>query len=375
MKHLLCISFAGLGLLAIVTAAEPSTTLVLSPSEGNPRNSEGDFARLSDGSILFVYTRFSGGGSDHDRADLVSRVSRDGGRTWSEEDRPVLTGEGGWNVMSASLLRLSGNELALFYLRKNSLTDCRPMVRFSRDEGQSWSEPVGMIPDSDAGYFVLNNDRVIRLKSGRLVAPLALHHRPDWEKPDWAGTIGCYLSDDLGRSWYPSKTWQETYRAGETKRVTTQEPGVIELQDGRLLMWARTDAGEQYRAFSRDGGESWGGLEPMGVPSPRSPASIERIPGNGHLLMAWNDHSKLPVAQRTRRTPFSIAVSKDDGQTWLPARHLARDPEGWYCYTAIHFEDDAVLLGHCAGDAEVGLLNRTHVTRLPFAWLDAASSP
>ena len=354
---------------ALALGAEPAITLALSPSEGNPRNSEGDFIRLKDGSIRFIYTRFTGGGSDHDRADLVSRVSRDGGRTWSEEDRPVISGEGGWNVMSVSLLRLDEQRLALFYLRKNSLQDCRPVVRFSDDEGESWSEATGMIPDSDTGYFVLNNDRIVRLASGRLVAPLALHHRPDWEKPDWAGTIGCYFSDDKGRSWRRSRTWQQTFRDDDGKvRIMTQEPGVIELTDGRLMLWARTDAGEQYRCFSTDEGDTWSALKPMGVPSPRSPASIERIPSTGDLLMVWNDHSKVPINERKRRTPLSVAVSRDEGQSWTPSRTLAGDPGGWYCYTALHFEGDEVLLGHCAGDSIVGLLNRTHITRLPISW-------
>ena len=64
-------------------AVEPMVTLRLAPSAANPRNSEGDFIQLADGRLLFVYTRFSSGGSDHDQADLVSRVSSDQGLTWS----------------------------------------------------------------------------------------------------------------------------------------------------------------------------------------------------------------------------------------------------------------------------------------------------
>ena len=35
--------------------------LRLGPSEGNPRNSEGDFIQLKNGKILFVYTFFTEG--------------------------------------------------------------------------------------------------------------------------------------------------------------------------------------------------------------------------------------------------------------------------------------------------------------------------
>src|SRR5688500_12556507 len=63
--------------------------LVLAPGPGNPRNSEGDFAVLKDGRVLFVYTHFTGGTGDDARAMLASRVSADGGRTWSYKDEVV----------------------------------------------------------------------------------------------------------------------------------------------------------------------------------------------------------------------------------------------------------------------------------------------
>ena len=48
---------------------------------------------------------------------------------------------------------------------------------------------------------------------------------------------------------------------------------------------------------------------------------------------------------------------------------IESDPEGWYCYTAIHFSGDAVLLGYCAGDPKVGGLNRLRIRRVEMGWL------
>ena len=101
--------------------------LALAPGPGNPRNSEGDFIQLKDGRWLFIYTHFTAGADDHAKAHLASRESSDGGRTWSDKDKIVVSNEGGFNVMSVSLLRLKSGEIALFYLRKNSLQDCRPV--------------------------------------------------------------------------------------------------------------------------------------------------------------------------------------------------------------------------------------------------------
>jgi sialidase-1 len=339
---------------------------LLPPGPGNPRNSEGDFIALADGRILLVYTHFTGGGGDNSTAHLAGRYSRDGGRTWSERDVLIVPNEGKWNVMSVSLLRLADGRIALFYLRKNSGVDCRPVVRFSGDEAKTWSEPRDCI--GQVGYYVMNNDRAVQLKSGRIVLPVALHNRPEWAKRDWQGTAMCYLSDDAGKTFRRSKdTLQGASPDG--RRVTVQEPGVVELKDGRLMMFCRTDAGSQHVSYSGDGGDTWSPLKPSNIISPLSPATIERIPTTGDLLLAWNNHRDVDAAHRGKRTPFCVAISRDEGKTWEKVKTLEDDPNGWYCYTAMAFAGDQVLLAHCAGDRRTGGLARTQITRFSLDWL------
>lgn len=334
---------------------------LLPPRPGNPRNSEGDFVRLKDGRLLFAYTHFTGGGSDHAAAHIAGRYSDDNGQTWTDEDTLIVPREGGFNVMSVSLLRLADGRIALFYLRKNSLTDCRPLVRFSDDEAKHWSEPILCI--AEVGYNVLNNDRALQLASGRLVLPVALHNTPAQNKFSGRGVIRCHLSDDAGKTWRPGEI------APQGATDTLQEPGVVELRDGRLMMFCRTPHGSQYLAYSKDAGESWTKFAPSEIKSPVSPATIERIPKTGDLLMVWNNHDRVPAEYQGKRTPFHAAISRDEGQTWEPAKTLEDDPHGWYCYTAMQFVGDHVLLGHCAGDRRTGGLNFTQVTRFPLQWL------
>ena len=341
--------------------------VLLPPGPGNPRNSEGDFIELRDGRVLFIYTHFTDGSSDHASAHLAGRYSSDGGLTWSKEDTIILSNEGRFNIMSVSLLRLSARDIALFYIRKNSHTDCRPLMRVSRDEARTWGEAVEVITDQ-IGYYVLNNDRVIKLKSGRLICPVALHHLPEYEKPDWQGVLMCYVSDDLGKTWRRNQSELRGARP-DGSRVTLQEPGVIELLEGRLMMWARTDQGCQYLSWSNDQGETWTQPIPSSIQSPQSPATIEHLPGRSDLLMAWNDHTSIPESLKGRRTPFNVAVSHDEGNTWTKSLVLEDDPNGWYCYTAMDFVGDRVLLGHCAGDRRNGGLNSTQITSFDVTWL------
>ncbi len=324
----------------------------------NMRNSETDFIQLKDGRILLVYTHFVGGYGDHSGAHLAGRYSDDGGYTWTREDRLVLANEGKMNIMCPSLLRLQNGEIALFYLRKNSGNDCHLYMRKSTDETQSWSEPTLCM--DRAGYFVVNNDRIIQLSSGRLVAPTACN-----------GWATCFLSDDNGQSWYQSDT--------EIKDWTgviggLQEPAVVELKDGRLYMLSRTALGRQYGSWSEDGGITWTSpAEPTNIICPRLPCAIERIPSTGDLLLVWNDHSDAPMSILGgyfggKETPLRVAISRDEGLTWENVKTIEADPDGWYVYPSICFVDDRVLLAYCAGNHPYHMA-KTQVTVFDVDWL------
>jgi predicted GH43/DUF377 family glycosyl hydrolase len=343
--------------------ADPVSRIkLLPPSQGNPRNSEGDFIRLNDNRIMFIYTHFTGGAGDDAGAYLAARYSGDNGKTWSDKDVVVVANEGKNNIMSVSLQRLNDNSIALFYLRKNSITDCRMYMRVSKDEGRTWSKPALCFKDYK-GYYVVNNDRVVLLSGGRLIAPAALHNTPQQNKFENSAAIVFYYSDNDGKTWKRSKT------VIKNKDVILQEPGVVELNDGRIMMFCRTDAGYQYISYSNDKGDTWTDCKPSEIMSPLSPASIERIPSTGDLMMVWNNRKPSP-GEEGKRTPLNIAISDDDGISWKNIRTIENDPDGWYCYTAIEFIDDKVFLAYCAGDRRNSNgLETTQITTFPVNWL------
>lgn len=358
--------------VAVSALADPAQgvkiALELKPGQDNPRNSEGAFVPLKDGRIMFVYSRYYGtSSSDHATADLAARYSSDKGATWTDADEIIVKNHGGMNVMSVSLLRLRSGEIALFYLLKNSTKDCRPVMRRSFDEGRTWSEPTMCITD-EVGYFVLNNDRVIQLKDGRLLFAVS-RHGFDGDKFDNMGVVMTYASDDNGKTWWRGKSTLDIVSPSD-KKYAAQEPGVVELKDGRVLLWIRTNAGSQFMSWSNDRGETWSIPRPSWLRSPLSPASIKRLP-TGDLLAVWNDHEgrldlKWPGRGLDgRRTPLSAAVSHDDGVTWQGARTVEDDPDGHFCYIAIEPVDDGtMLLGYCAYSD----LGHTRLVKIPINW-------
>ena len=94
---------------------------MLPRGENNPRNSEGDFAVLKNGDILFAYSHYEGA-SGHDDApcNVAALRSSDGGNSF--QPVPFYLAEakehGVKNIMSVSLCRLDTGELCLFYLCK-----------------------------------------------------------------------------------------------------------------------------------------------------------------------------------------------------------------------------------------------------------------
>jgi predicted neuraminidase len=206
---------------------------------------------------------------------------------------------------------------------------------------------------------------VIQLRSGRLIVPLALHNTPQQNKPDWTGRVLCYLSDDAGTTWRQSQTVLQAFDPRSNARRIAQEPGVVELRDGRVMMFVRSNAGSQLISHSGDGGQTWSTLLPSNLKSPTSPATIERIPGSETLVCVWNDHANIAPALRGKRTPLSLAISQDEGLSWQSSITLFDNPDGWYCYTAIEFTDDAMLLAHCCGDrTKNNGLAQSQITRL-----------
>lgn len=361
----------GVGLLTALRA-DPGLPAPydIDPTAEHPRNTEGAYVTLRSGRILFSYSQFSGGQHDHSPSAIAEIYSDDQGRTWSKPRVVVPTGSY-QNIMSVSFLRLASGKIARFHcVKRTKWLDCHPLLSVSTDEGVTWSEPKQVI--AAPGYFVLNNDRIIQTSSGRIIVPLGFHRTKattdDESAFDSRAIAMWYYSDDEGVTWNESKTWWGIPVASGSG---LQEPGVVQLADGSIYSWARTDQGFQYEFASRDNGLTWSAPQPTKLSSPTSPASIKRLPGSSTLMVIYNDHSgRVPApAKASQRSPLVVAFSTDGAKTWGAPQLIEDDLAGWYCYTAIHYTDDAVLLAYVAGNDQIGHLSRLRLRRIPLASL------
>ena len=346
----------------------------LLPQGDNGRNSEGDFLRAPNGEIWFAYSRFvSADSADDGPSDVYMIRSADEGETWSAPECIARAADfDTWNIMSVSAMPLLDGTPCFYFLIKEM--DGSSGIGRTRWNGEEFTTERCAL-DMPAGYFVINNQRFIRLRNGRILVPIARHENgplvdkkeqtlkagyvwlrvyDKFEAVNFNSTVYLLVSKDDGMSFQMTDA-RITLSGG---RSFLQEPGILEMQDGSLWLWARTALGCQYQCWSTDEGASFTLPEPTIFTSPLSPMSVYRT-NDSTLYAAYNpDPDK-------RRTPFVLRHSDDDGMTWSGPVILEEDPERGYCYTAM-FEtrDGSLLAAYCRGLTEQGLLNELGIMKL-----------
>ncbi len=358
------------------------------PTKGsNPRNSEGSFIELRDGRILFAYSRFKGAGvgEDHDPSDIYGCISNDMGETFGDIFPIFKCDEfGADNIMSVSLFRFGNGDIALFFLMKKG-ADCLGYISRSADEGETFSKPI--LCTKDKGHIVINNDRIITLKSGRIILPAA-YHEAEYETDKngktvvarfTPGTLCFFASDDDGYTWY---TLAEGITVPYSRGFTTgvNEPGVIELNDGRLWCYIRTNSGRQYECFSSDDGKTWTETCASIFTSACSPLSSRRLT-DGRIALVWNPvanfngspYEVIEGAWIAGRSPLVISTSDNEVESFKKPVPIETDKRSGYCYVAIfETKDNSILLAYCAGSVEDGAnLNRLRIRKIRIDELDS----
>jgi len=341
---------------------EDQTVVPIAVGEYGPRGMPGDTIELRDGTLLLSYTRAGHWAKEEAPEGIYARRSADAGRTWGEESL-LLANPGPPSTRGRychpSFLRLPNGDILFAYIYS---ADVEPYYghnyyKRSSDDGVTWSEQFVLTPR--AGYVLMHNDKLRLLSTGRIVAPVEYKkHRPSAaDHSDYASM--CFYSDDNGYSWHASANDIDVLPH------ESQEPHIVELEDGRLMLLFRTYSGFVGRAYSEDGGESWltGELVDVLPMSKRAGAvTVDRIPTTGDLLLIrclGTDESGR------RRTPLISEISRDDGNTWECRRVIAGDPEGDYGYQSVTFVDDAAVISYHARD---GL----HVARISAEWFYAS---
>lgn len=346
----------------------------LGTSEFNQRNGEGAFIKLKDGSIMFGFTEFIANDWEDDVEARISYILSDNnGETWSDKKVLFEKPEDSKNIMSLSFLRMNNDDLGAFYIHKN--LDGTDKIVFTRsgDEGESWSEPLSCMEClEEQDYFVLNNDRVLKLKNGSILFAVAKHTVLNTEKDFEPGEIHFFISDDDGKSF--RKTSQVFKCPFPQNPDGYEEPGLFQYEDGKIWCYIRTGLGFQYECFSTDNGETFTLPEPnIFFSSACSPMLVKNCGKN--TVAIFNpvpEHILRDDSEPWGRTPYVMAVSKDNGKTFTKENlyYIEDDLNNGYCYPAIYAGEDYMLLAYYHSNNTDICLNSTKIIKIDYSEIE-----
>ncbi|MBR2615938.1 MAG: exo-alpha-sialidase [Clostridia bacterium] len=342
----------------------------LAISGNNARNSEGSFIRLKDGSILFAYSRYcSASWRDEASCSIAGIRSLDEGETWSEPEILVKSSDFGVaNIMSVSALQQQNGDVGLYFLIKENDGHTSFGRALSADGVHFTPERCEM--QAPLSYYVVNNDRFLRLQDGRIAVPVAMHAFYGYGKADGFSSATVLVSDDDGKTFCITPC-RLTIPALNQSGRGMQEPGIYQYSDGTVYLWARTTAGFQYECFSRDLFQTFTTPQPSPFSSPASPLEIAEHEGVLYAVYnpapSYNGHTRTSAS--ANRTPLVVRKSLDEGRKWSLPTVIEGDKRRGYCYPALFFtRDGAMLCAYCRGGLpeEEFCLQRMGITKIPL---------
>ena len=318
-------------------------TTVVQGTEDLPRHSEATVLELKDKSLLIAWQRHEKskfGGGDQAPSTISLMNSYDNGKTW--ENFRVAAGmiEGCVNVYSPSLYRNMDGTITLFFKRYMSLQPGKVHeVNYYRidsgDEGKTWSEEKLLWERKP--YAPLNHSAK-RTLSGATLLPLC-EGRGGWCAPNETHLVSVLRSED------DLKTWTQSNEICVPMRGL-MEPCISQQANGRLNMVMRTQLGSVFYSESYDDGRTWSKPQPTSLKAPESCPCTATIPGTDVQIIVWNN-SEYDMHWRShygKRTPLTMALSRDGLRTFTDFIDLETDPMQIYTNPAITITSDGLCV-------------------------------
>jgi len=313
-----------LALLIAATASAATHTEFVFEKAPFPSCHASTIVELRNGGLMTAWF----GGTSEGAKDVAIWGSRRTAGAWSTPvELARQAGQPTWNPV----LFYTGDEtLWLYYKFGPSPMTWTAARRFSRDDGQTWSEierlPAGILGPIRAKPLVMSDGTIV---SGTSVESYR----------SWAAWIE--RSTDNGKTWAkvgPITVPRTVARRSPLGSGAAQVPGasewdftdgliqpsVVSVQGKRLRLYARATSsiGKICVAESADGGVTWSAARPTELPNPNSGIDAVTL-RDGRTVMIYNHTEK-------GRTPLNLAVSRD-GEHWTIFQALETEP-GEYSY-------------------------------------------
>lgn len=223
-------------------------------------------------------------------------------------------------------------ELQLYYKQGPSPTEWWGMVKTSADYGGSWSSGKKLGRDDAIGHLVGPvKNKPVQLVDGTILSPSSTEITENEER---AWKIHVEISKDNGES------WEVVGPINDGIEFDAIQPSILQFEDGRLMMLARTRQNVIAQSWSSDQGRSWSGLIATELPNPNSGTDAVTLK-DGRQLLIYN-HKVTKRGERGRDL-LNLAIS-EDGIAWTPVMTIENAPSlHGYAYPAIIQTEDGLV--------------------------------
>ncbi len=264
------------------------------------------------------------GGTDEGNPDVGIWLSRNENGTWT---KPVEVAAAErvpcWNPV---FINMPDNELVLYYKAGESPRAWSGLLKRSRDEGKTWSEPE-LLP---AGILGPIKNKPVLLPDHSLLCGSSVESWKSWVS--WAE-----ITTDSGKTWNKYGPILPPPVEGipeSTYGIIQPTLFIADNGDIHSLHRATRNIGNICHSVSKDGGKTWSVAKPIALPNPSAGFDCVKIK-DGRVVLVYNHTNR-------GRHLLNIAVSKDDGKTW-EMKFALEDEPGEFSYPAIIETKDGMI--------------------------------
>ena len=269
------------------------------------------------------------GGTHEKNTDVGIWVSRRINNKWRKPFKVADGSEGEdkeypcWNPV---LFKTQSGKLLLFYKVGPSPSKWWGVIRESKDNGESWSDPRKMGTNKKVGHLLGPvKNKPIQLKNGTIYCPSSSEH-DGWR-------VHFETSTDDG------KTWNVIGPIHSGKEFASIQPSILSHKDGRLQILCRSKQSKVTQSWSYDKGKTWSPMTVSKLPNPNSGTDAITL-NDGRQLIVYN-HSTRRGVFPSGRNILNVAIS-NDGVKWESSLILEK-AQGEYSYPAVIQAKDSMI--------------------------------
>ena len=296
----------------------------------------------------FLVTYFAGEREGTpDNAIWLSRCT--GGTKWIPPVKILHDGTPHWNPV---LFRY-GERVYVFYKLGPTVHQWVSWYTYSDDSGYTWAKPQLLCPDDPDSRGPTRN-KIILAADGSWLAPGSVENEIHFD-------AFIDRSEDQGKTWYKcpidiahnhgsrisrSQVWEGLLSnelwENDLKKIEKWDgiiqPTLWRSEGSHVHALMRSTRGHIYRSDSRDNGKTWCQAYETYMPNNNAGIDVGKM-ADGTLVLVYN-----PIPWNWgRRTPISIALSTDNGETFTEPFPL-ETLEGELSYPSVNVEDPLIRI-------------------------------